>query len=150
LVEISASGAEPQLETQRQRLRFEELVHESAPDVRCRITVRLEWRGERIQGQSDGLETLQGRLRAAAEATLRATIAATSSRPHFEVVGVKAIRAFDGWVVVVRVNGAAEGRTYKLLGSASCEEEERLPQTAALAVLDATNRVVERFMQQQP
>jgi len=137
------------LETQRQRLRFEELVHESAPDVRCRITVRLEWQGRKIQGQSEGLETLQGRLRAAAEATLHATITAMTTHPHFDVVGVKAIRAFDGWVVVVRVNGAAEGRTYKLLGSASCEDEDRLPHTAALAVLDATNRLVERLMQQQ-
>ncbi len=136
------------MEPPRQRLRFEELVHESAPDVRCRITVRLEWRGQTVEGKSEGLETLQGRLRAAAEASLRATIAATATKPRFDVVGVKAIRAFDGWVVVVRVNGTADGRTYKLLGSASCEDEDRLSHTAALAVLDATNRVVERFMQQ--
>lgn len=110
--------------------------------------MRLEWRGQTVEGKSEGLETLQGRLRASAEAALLATIAATASRPRFDVVGVKAIRAFDGWVVVVRVNGVADGRTYKLLGSASCEDEERLSHTAALAVLDATNRVVERFMQQ--
>ena len=63
---------------------------------------------------------------------------------HGELVGVKAVRAFDGWVVVVRLNAEAGGKRLQLLGSASCEGEDELIRCAVLAVLDATNRVLER------
>jgi len=109
--------------------------------------VRLEWCGQTIDGVAEGVETHQGRLRASAEATLQAASAATANRARFEMVGVKAVRAFDGWVVIVRVNGNAGERAYRLLGSASCEDEARLSNTAALALLDATNRLLERYVQ---
>ena len=132
---------------QRQRLRFEELSHEGAPDGQCRISVRLEWCGRVLEGSAKNLETHQGRIRASAEAALRAAADATANRASFDLVGVKSVRAFDGWVVVARINSEADGRTYRLLGSASCEDEERLSHTAAIAVLDATNRLFSRYAQ---
>ena len=110
------------------------------------MSVRLEWCGRTIECDARGLETHHGRVRASAEAALAAALDATGKRVELDLVGVKAVRAFDGWVVVVRINGAAKGRHYKLLGSASCEEETQLSRTSAIAVLDATNRVLERYV----
>ncbi len=141
-----ATNAEPQ----RQRLKFEELVHETGPDGRCRIGVRLEWCGKTIEHTAEGLETHHGRLRASADAALSAATEATSNRVHLDMVGVKAVRAFDGWVVVVRANGEANEHTYKLLGCAACEEDTNLLRTVAMAVLDATNRLLERYVAPAP
>lgn len=130
----------------RQRLRFEELAHEAAPSGQCHISVRLEWCGRTLEGTATNLETHQGRIRASAEAALRAAADATEQRASFDLVGVKSVRAFDGWVVVARINSEADGRTYRLLGSASCEDEAKLSHTAAIAVLDATNRMLSRYV----
>ncbi|NIQ53689.1 MAG: hypothetical protein GWN71_09815, partial [Gammaproteobacteria bacterium] len=94
------------------------------------------------------LETQQGVLKAASQATLAATLssmaALASDHVHLEVVGVKAVRAFDGWVVVTRINGNAATDQYRLLGAAPCEREEDLPGAAVKAVLNASNRVMEQ------
>lgn len=134
------------LSTSRQRLRFEEATHESTPDGHCRVTVRLEWCGRSFEGVSEGVETQHGRVRSSAEACLHATLAGTGKRVHLELIGVKAVRAFDGWVVVTRLVGEAEGRSFRLLGASSCEDATGLERSAALAVLDATNRVLERYV----
>jgi hypothetical protein len=59
-------------------------------------------------------------------------------------VGVKAVRAFDGWVVVTRINGSKDEERYRLLGAAPCEAEDDLPGAAVKAVLNASNRVLEQ------
>jgi hypothetical protein len=84
-------------------------------------------------------------VRASAEAALAAALAAAGRHVRLELVGVKAFRAFDGWVVVVRVLGSAGERGFRLLGAASSEDEAGLPRASAEAVLDATNRVVEGY-----
>jgi len=134
----------PQLDSPRQRLRFDEILHESVPGGRCRVGVRLEWCGRTIQASSEGLETHHGRIRAAAAATLDAALAAAGKRVHLDLVGVKSVRAFDGWVVVVRITGETAGHAFRLLGSASCEDDTGLERAAAHSVLDATNRLLER------
>ena len=131
------------LETARQRLRFDNLVHETTPDGRCRMAVHLEWCGRAIVGEAEGLETHHGRVRASAEACLDAAVSAAGKRVHLSLKGVKAVRAFDGWVVVVRVLGEVGVRSFQLLGASSCETEEGLERSAGLAVLDATNRILE-------
>jgi hypothetical protein len=128
-------------------LKFEELAHEAAPDGQCHISVRLEWCGRMLEGTATSLETHQGRIRASAEAALKAAAGASEGRASFDLVGVKSVRAFDGWVVVARINGEAGGQAYRLLGSASCEDEDKLSHTAAIAVLDATNRLLSRYVQ---
>jgi hypothetical protein len=136
----------PQVDVPRQRLRFDEILHQSGLDGSCRVGVRLEWCGRTLEATSQGLETHHGRIRAAAAATLEAAVAAAGKRIHLELLGVKAVRAFDGWVVVVRVSGEAGGRQFRLLGSASCEDEGGLPKAAVHSVLDATNRLLERYV----
>jgi hypothetical protein len=134
------------VESPRERLRFEEVMHSAAPEGMCRIGVRLEWRGTMLQGLMHGADTEYGRMRSAAAATLEAILAAAGGRVDLELMGVKAVRAFDGWVVVARIQGTAEGRPYRLLGSAACEDDEGLLRAAAISVLDATNRLMARFL----
>lgn len=148
----------------RARLRFDGVSHVRTPDGSGRVSVRLEWAGNMYEGTVSCLETQQGVLNAASQAALRATMASRSANGSgnghtgnghsgngqganglaLEVVGVKAVRAFDGWVVVARVNGAQGDERYRLLGAAPCEGEADLPGAAVKAVLNASNRVLEQ------
>ncbi|HUP52558.1 MAG TPA: hypothetical protein VM198_08780 [Longimicrobiales bacterium] len=120
------------------------------PDGSGRVSVRLEWGGRMYEGTVSCLETQQGVIKAASQAALRATLASRSSngsgdgRIDLEVVGVKAVRAFDGWVVVTRINGSKGEERLRLLGAAPCEGEDDLPEAAVKAVLNASNRVMEQ------
>lgn len=132
----------------RSRLRFEGLEHEVTPDGSGIVSVKLEWGGQTYEGSMPCLETLQGVIKAASQATLTATLASAPAHRadgiRLEVVGVKAVRAFDGWVVVTRINGTAGNERLRLLGAAPCEAEEELPNAAVKAVLNASNRVMEQ------
>ena len=132
----------------RARLKFDTLKHVTMPDGSGRVSVRLERAGDFYEGTVACLETQQGVIKAASQAALQATLASTGevseSGVSLEVVGVKAVRAFDGWVVVTRVNGSADDETCRLLGAAPCEVEDDLPEAAVKAVLDASNRVLEQ------
>jgi hypothetical protein len=132
----------------RSRLRFDSLEQVTTPDGSGRVAVRLEWHGDMFEGEVPCLQTQQGILRAAAQSTVVATLASThdagSTNIQLDVVGVKAVRAFDGWVVVARINGTAGSETYRLLGAAPCEKEEDLPAAAVKAVLNASNRILEQ------
>ncbi len=135
----------------RSRLRFDRLDCTTTPDGSGRVSVRLEWGGQMFEGTVPCLQTQQGIIQAASQATLRATLA---SRPGnggdhlqglaLEVSGVKAVKAFDGWVVVTRLNGARGDERMRLLGAAPCEGEDDLPNAAVKAVLNASNRVMEQ------
>jgi hypothetical protein len=104
------------------------------------------------EGTVSCLETQQGVIKAASQAALRATLASRSGngsangtfKIDLEVVGVKAVRAFDGWVVVTRINGTMGEERLRLLGAAPCEGEDDLPEAAVKAVLNASNRVMEQ------
>jgi len=129
----------------RSRPRFEGLALAPDPSGRCNIGVTLEWRGRRISRGVTCVETMQGRIRAAAQASLAAALEIVGDRATLSLIGVKAVRAFDGWVAIVRVNGEVGDRVLRLLGSAACEDEVDLPRTAALALLNAINRVLEQL-----
>ena len=134
------------MEPARQRLRFDDLTRESGTDGRCRVTVKLEWCGRTMEGSVEGLETQHGRVRASAEACMAVATAAAGKRVHLELIGVKAVRAFDGWVVVTRLIADDGSGTTRLLGASSTEDESGVERAACLAVLDATNRILERHV----
>jgi len=138
------------INTVRSRLRFDSLEHVTTPDGSGRVSVRLEWGGDFYEGTVSCLETQQGVLKAASQAALSATLASTrelsEDQIDMEVVGVKAVRAFDGWVVVTRINGKAGADALRLLGAAPCEAEDDLPGAAVKAVLNASNRVMEQMV----
>ncbi len=101
------------------RLRVDGLEHVATPDGSGRVFVRLERKGEWFEGTVECLQTQQGVIKAASRAALIATLARTgsiSTEPvTLEVVGVKAVRAFDGWVVVTRLNGHSGAEGCRLL-----------------------------------
>jgi hypothetical protein len=108
--------------------------------------VSLEWAGTSYERTAEELETKQGVIKAASRAALAATLAAAGDAVQLEMVGVKAVRAFDGWVVVTRLNSGSGVGHQQLLGAAPCEVEDDLPKAAVMAVLDAGNRVLERAL----
>ena len=135
----------------RSRLKFDRLDHTTTPDGSGRVSVTLEWGGKVFEGTVPCLETQQGILQAASLATIRATLASRSSNGStngsvlaLEMGGVKAVKAFDGWVVVTRLTGSRGEERWRLLGAAPCEGEDDLPNAAVKAVLNASNRVLEQ------
>lgn len=129
----------------RERLRFDGLNYQTLPDGTSRLEVRLEWGGTVHVGRSAGTGTLEGDLRAAAEATLVAATAASGQVVKLGLLGIKAVRAFDGRVIIAAVEARAEGRQHKLLGAHALAAGD-VPRAAALTVLDALNRIMAPFI----
>lgn len=75
-----------------------------------------------------------------AEATLAALHLHMSSVLEVELLGVKSIRAFDNSLVVASLIVRAGAKSERVVGS--CIQSVETPRSAALAVLDATNRLV--------
>jgi hypothetical protein len=108
----------------------------------------LEWTRDRVfEGQWEGTQTLEGEIRAAALAALPAVAQATGGRLSFELRGVKAFRAFDSWLVVVSLEGRSDTEIRRLLGSYPCPDDNTA-RGAVIAVLDATNRMVEPYLEE--
>ena len=123
------------------RLRFAQFVLERLPNGRCRAKVELTWReSERFSGESEGLASQAGELRCAAEATVQALTQSVEGSVAFELLGVKAVRAFDATVVIVSLSVQADDRTHRVVGSYLSDTEPA--RGAALAVLNATNRIL--------
>lgn len=134
------------MDERRTRLRFEEFQLERFPDGRCRAQVRMAWTGQRrFIGEATGTQTMEGEIRASAEAALAAVAQATGGRLELRLRGTKAFRAFDAWMVVVSVNAQAPGESRRLWGAFPCTNEDT-GRAAVLAVLDSTNRILERYL----
>ena len=111
--------------------------------------MRTEWtQGRSYTGEAEGTQTLEGELRAAAEAAVKAATGAAGGEGELELRGAKAVKAFDAWVVVVSIRARAEGEALKLLGAYPCPDEDTA-RGAVMAVLDATNRVLERYLEKE-
>lgn len=130
----------------RGRLRFLALDFAPAPDGKARVSVRMEWKGREVQGEAVGIATREGDLRMGAYASLATIHEIAADVIEAELVGVKAVRAFDAWVVIASVRARAQGRDYRLLGAKACDDEDELTRGAAIAVLDALNRVLEKVV----
>ncbi|HEY7479242.1 MAG TPA: hypothetical protein VH680_01895 [Gemmatimonadales bacterium] len=123
-----------------ERLRFAEFVLDRLPNGRCRAKVGLTWRdSEAFTGESEGLCSQAGELRCAAQACVNALCQAVQGESTFELLGVKAVRAFDATVVIVSLATTAEG-DQRVVGSVLTEDDPG--RAAALAVLNATNRIL--------
>lgn len=124
-----------------ERLRFAEFTLERLPDGRCRARVGLTWRdSEQFTGEGEGLASQAGELRCAAQACVNALGQAVQGGMGFELLGVKAVRAFDATVIIVSlaVQGGGDGR--RVVGSVLTDTDAA--RGAALAVLNATNRIL--------
>jgi hypothetical protein len=122
------------------RLRFVGFKLDRLPSGECRARVTLAWPdGPRFEGEARGLTSQAGELRCAAQAALQALAQAVRD-PAFELVGVKAVRAFDATVVIVSLGLPGHSEGPRVVGSYLTEGDA--PRGAALAVLNATNRLL--------
>lgn len=104
----------------------------------CADVVLDDGSGEHWQGRAHGSSSPTGELRVSAESVLRALEHGRGQR--LELLGVKALRAFDAMVVIVAVAAERNGTTNRLLGCALAGGD--LNRGAVLAALNATNRVL--------
>jgi hypothetical protein len=123
-----------------------DLEFRPSPDGHGTVAVRMEWRGDILTGEASGVATREGDLRMGANASLATIHAMVGDALEAELVGVKAVRAFDAWVVIASVRAQALGRDYRLLGAKAVEEQADLTRGAAIAVLDSLNRVIEKVV----
>lgn len=134
----------PQAEPRR-RVRFV-AAHVSQPRPgRALAEVELEWAGESFREEVEGESGTALELRHAAVATLRSLHGILGGRVTFELVGIKGFKAFDAEVVVaVLRGGTADGGP--LIGAALATGN--IHRSAALAVLNATNRLLGNYLTQ--
>ncbi|MGH7560313.1 MAG: hypothetical protein ACRENB_04755 [Gemmatimonadales bacterium] len=124
------------------RVRFVGFKIDRLQTGECRSRVTLARPdGERCEGEARGLASQAGELRCAAQAALLALTQAVPN-PSFELIGVKSIRAFDATVVIVSLSVRGEASAPRVVGS--CITDASPPRGAALAVLNATNRLITR------
>ncbi|MCH7684230.1 MAG: hypothetical protein IIB35_11030 [Gemmatimonadetes bacterium] len=130
----------------QQRVKF--ISHEmaSTPEGHRRAEVTLEIPPNRtFVGTADCSEVSPGDLRCAALATVDALHRAMGDADNsLELIGARAVRAFDAHVVIVALSVNADGRTRRLVGSFLADKD--LARGAAIAVLSATNRLLGRMM----
>ncbi len=124
------------------RLKFADFHLDRLASGRCRAKVTLSWQdADEWLGESEGLSSQSGELRCSAEACVIALTKATKSELRFELLGVKAVRAFDANVVIVSLSLLDGNETQRLVGCFLTEDADPT-KGAALAVLNATNRVL--------
>jgi len=134
------SGGSPHAE----RLRFQDFAFQRLASGRCRARVVLSWSdGRQFVGESEGVISQAGELRCSASAAVRALERVSQPQLGFEVLGVKAVRAFDATVVIVSLSARTETTVSRLVGSFLAETDA--PRGAALAVLNATNRILGNY-----
>jgi hypothetical protein len=125
------------------RVRFVEMKFER-PRVGVGIaTTVLEWAGERFRGTMEGETGPGGELRSCAQATVRALEAILGGRVTLEVLGIKSTRIFDQDLisVILRSEQAPDRR---LVGVSLVLQDAH--RSAALAVLNATNRLLGNYL----
>ena len=123
-----------------ERIRFQEFSLSRLPTGESEASVTLSWGNKepsRATARSEGADA--GDLHCAAQACLNA-LAAVTRETAFELLGVKAVQAFDATVVIVSVASPGQSDGPRLVGTYLAGSD--LPRGAALAVLNATNRVL--------
>ena len=144
---IRAAAEQPEeIGSGRERLQFAEFDYEPYADGSCVSSIVLEWEGgQRFRGRAEGTQTPQGELRCGALAAVAAAEEAADDKIAFSLVGVKAVRAFDNWVIIVAVRGKAGDADHRLIG-AYATQGDQTARAAAMSVLDATNRVLVKYL----
>jgi len=121
------------------RLRLAGFAFERLAGSRCRAEVRLQHPdGREVAGEGMDVGDAPAELRCAAQAAVHALEQAVGDTDTFELLGVKAVRAFDTVVIIVALSARHGDRVQRLVGSYLATEEPQ--KGAAVAVLSATNR----------
>lgn len=128
------------LNPRRERLRFADFSFTRTPSGQCSAEVSLEWDNALYTGRAIGQSSPLGDFRVAAEAALRALEDFAKDAMHFELLGVKHVRAFDANLLIVSVSVREDSQLTRLVGCYLADTDTR--RGAAMAVLNATNRVL--------
>lgn len=127
-----------------ERLKFDEFGFQRLANGRCRARVVLSYSdGRKFVGESEGVTSQAGELRCAASAAVIALDRVTQPGLSFELLGVKALRAFDATVLIVSLSARETAQAKRLVGSFLTDSDP--PRGAALAVLNATNRILGNY-----
>jgi hypothetical protein len=134
----------------RDRLRLVDVELQVDAGGSARVSVELGLPGSPDEepdgvGNGWGLGHREGRMRAAADATLEALAAISGGQLRFELRGIRAFRAFDTHLVAISILAHAPGEDYRLIGSVAAPGGD-LVRGTAMAVLDAVNRVLDRHL----
>lgn len=142
LVAAASGAAAP---PRRERLRFTHFAFERTPNGQCSATVELEWvDGMKVRGTAKGQSSPLGDYRIAAEATILALEEFTRGAIRFELIGVRALRAFDTNVVIAALWVHRGNEPERLLGSHMAESDPL--RSSVISVLSATNRILGNFI----
>ena len=125
------------------RLKFGSFTFTRSPAGRCIVQVELEFTGKRFVGRTEGQSSPVGDLRLGAEAAMQAVEAFAEGGLGLELMGVKLVRAFDANVVIVSCTQRT-ARGTRLVGCYLADRDA--VRGAALAVLNATNRVLGNYL----
>lgn len=125
------------------RSRFEALSVTRSGPGQISAKVVLEWSRRQWEGVAEGEFNAASELRVSAAAALRAVAAILDDAVSFTLLGVKELRVFDHNMVVVLVS-LPDSRDQRLIGTSIIAGDRR--EAAVLAVLNATNRIVGRFV----
>lgn len=135
----------PGAANKRERLRFSNFRFSRTQSGQCAAEVELEFSpGSRFVGRADGQSSTMGDLRIAADAAIRALSVFSEGELEFELIGVKTVRAFDANLIIVSVVLKDPVNPARLLGAYLADGD--MPRGAALAVLNATNRILGNFL----
>lgn len=121
----------------RREMLFGGLEFQSGASARLTMSVTLVMGDEQLTGTAESLDNSRARMQAAARATVVA-LEHVVTKGTLEVEGVQIVEAFGRRYVMAGVLVAQGRRTSLLTGT--CELGDRPEESAALAVLDATNR----------
>lgn len=133
-------ATKPDTRGEEARPRLEQAELTLQPGSRMRILIGLEREGRRVEEERSGVGDDIMMLRLAAAATISAVHQLLDGPDRFELVGIKHLHAFDSQVVLVCLRLSDEP-TRKLVGCVAAPET--LVRGVAMAVLHATNRLVE-------
>ena len=134
-----------QAQLKRERLRFVDFRFKRTQQGMCTAEVELEWiDGQRVIGKASGQSSELGDLRCSADATIDALERFSENAIELELIGVKALRAFDANIVIVSVEVKRGEGPRRLLGSYLAEQDA--VRASVIAVLNATNRVLGNFI----
>src|SRR5687768_17098891 len=125
------------------RLRFGSFTFTRSPAGRVIAQVELEHEGKHYVGKAEGQSSPVGDLRLGAEAAMQAVEMFSQNGLGLELMGVKLVRAFDANVVIVSCTQRT-ARGTRLVGCYLADRDA--VRGAALAVLNATNRVLGNYL----
>src|ERR1043166_2101479 len=128
----------------RERLRFADFAFTRTPSGQCSAEVSVEFENATYVGRATGQSGPLGDFRVAADAALRALEAFSKQALRFELLGVKQQRAFDANLLIVCVTVHGQNGDNRLVGCYLADDDTR--RGAAMAVLNATNRVLGNYI----